>query len=759
MMTMDANKLWAKSKAKNEEERESMFLHKHLEDVYESACRVLDATAVDQLKALGLPVADYLERFKRCVKLAAACHDLGKANDHFQGMITGKRDVRTNPQGVRHEWISVLMLESMRDWLLPAVHGSEADFAIVEWAIGGHHPAYDRESPPRRCPPGAGNTLKPGTDHPQFAEILEWLRTIFSLAKEKPALPTAEWKLTGSSNVYAEFKEWRRKGTQRFETMAQDEQGFVAAIKDCLVAADIAGSAIPKTTATFDWIIDSFEALPTQNDLTTIVEVRKKSFQDYDAAREAFQTRVEQSKASVTYVKAGCGSGKTQAAYMWAANNYPTRRLFFCYPTTGTATEGYRDYLHEPNIDSTLFHSRRLIDLEAISNTCEAGKNSEQEELMKLDALDSWATPIVSCTVDTVLGIVQNNKRGLFAWPALAQSAFVFDEIHAYDDRLFGALLRFLQDLPGLPALLMTASLPEPREYALKEVLADRERELNCITGPASLETRPRYHKQSVPNNDPLELVKATLESGKKVLWVCNIVGRVMQFADMASQLKPKIYHSRFRYMDRVKRHTEVINAFKPDRPGPALAICSQVAEMSLDLSADLLVTDLATVPAMIQRMGRLNRYAKEGDATKPFVVIEPDNCKPYSSNEQTDGQAWLERLLDKEISQFNLSTAWLAVEADSQIDYREFMNSKWLDGGPLTEVTNLRGEGYTIAILMEEDLAAARSNNSTRLQLTLPMPIPNHLDWQKWKFYKGMPIAPKGTIDYSEARGASWSA
>src|SRR5206468_4565028 len=89
----------------------------------------------------------------------------------------------------------------------------------------------------------------------------------------------------------------------------------------------------------------------------------------------------------------------------------------------------------------------------------------------RLESLESWSTPIVACTVDTVLGLVQNNRRGLFAWPALVQSAFVFDEIHAYDNRLFGALLRFLRDLPGLPVLLMTASLPKAREMALRSVL------------------------------------------------------------------------------------------------------------------------------------------------------------------------------------------------------------------------------------------------------------------------------------------------
>src|SRR5262249_8208627 len=118
------------------------------------------------------------------------------------------------------------------------------------------------------------------------------------------------------------------------------------------------------------------------------------------------------------------------------------------------------------------------------------------------------------------------------------------------------------------------------------------------------------------------------------VLWVCNTVARVMEAAGSFREFRPLIYHSRFKYADRVERHKEVIDSFKAE--GPALAICSQVAEMSLDLSADLLVTDLAPVPALIQRLGRLNRRAKQGDPTRPFVVMEPGITLPYTSREMT---------------------------------------------------------------------------------------------------------------------------
>ena len=62
----------------------------------------------------------------------------------------------------------------------------------------------------------------------------------------------------------------------------------------------------------------------------------------------AFQTKIAATKSRLTIVRAGCGSGKTLVAYQWAAERCAGRRLYVCDPTTGTATEGYRDYLFDP---------------------------------------------------------------------------------------------------------------------------------------------------------------------------------------------------------------------------------------------------------------------------------------------------------------------------------------------------------------------------------------------------------------------------
>ena len=435
---MDPARLWAKSKRDDEPDVPSMFLLGHLQDVYTAAEKVLNATGDDQLLALGLSPDGYRKRLRRCVLLSAAVHDLGKANDHFQGMICGRRDVRQNPQGLRHEWVSVLMLEELREWSLPAVDGSAMDFAFVEWAVAGHHPAISHASPPRNCPDGSGTQIYLHLGHSDFRSSLDWLAIKFELDRPKP-LSGRSLDLSTLGQVFPVIKSWEKKARQSWDKLNDKDQRLVAAVKDCLVAADIAGSALPKAAPQdpkrWEWISASFSDGPKPGELQSIVDQRLNGC----AARE-FQSAVANSPASVTFVKAGCGTGKTLAAYMWAAKNYPLRRLYFCYPTTGTATEGFKDYLFEPDVRADLFHSRRDVDFEIILSTDADTINSEADMAIRIDSLDAWSTPIVACTVDTVLGIVQNNRRGLYAWPALAQAAFVFDEIHAYDDRLFGAI-------------------------------------------------------------------------------------------------------------------------------------------------------------------------------------------------------------------------------------------------------------------------------------------------------------------------------
>lgn len=316
---MNPERLWAKSKRDDEPLRDSMLLPGHLKDVHKAAGKVLDATGDEQLRAVGLNPGSYRGRLRRCVQQAAAVHDLGKANDHFQTMVRGKRDGLVRPQGLRHEWVTVLMLQELKTWLLPFI-GDETDFRIVEWAVSGHHPAAHHCSPPRLCPPGAGADIKFYVADEDFLRTLEWLKQTFSLG-EIPAMNLEPRSLVGLNNVFGKLGEWERESRRIWnERFLHEAEGrFVAVVKNCLIAADVAGSALPTKVSGADsinwgWIGESFSAKPQPEDLQSIVDERL----DGKEPRE-FQKEVANSKSAVTFVKAGCGAGKTVAAYLWAA--------------------------------------------------------------------------------------------------------------------------------------------------------------------------------------------------------------------------------------------------------------------------------------------------------------------------------------------------------------------------------------------------------------------------------------------------------
>ena len=183
------------------------------------------------------------------------------------------------------------------------------------------------------------------------------------------------------------------------------------------------------------------------------------------------------------------GTARRQPPTYAAQRHAVGRKLWFTYPTTGTASAGYQGYLYDhPDLLSALIHGRAQVDLQAMRGN---GKDDRDDEALRLESLLAWGRQAVVCTVDTVLGLFQNQRRPLFSFPAIAAGAFVFDEIHSYDARLFGSLLRFLQTFPGLPVLLMSASIPPGRMVKLREVLGERAGEE--IRGDKQTEGYRRY--------------------------------------------------------------------------------------------------------------------------------------------------------------------------------------------------------------------------------------------------------------------------
>lgn len=640
-------------------------------------------------------------------RLAAFLHDLGKANDHFQAVVRKLKNPMEHPQLMRHEALSVLLAWELKDWLA----SGKGNLMIALAAAGGHHLKLGGEAGRQTDELGEirnsgadkwtqGDRIVLYTNHKHFTGLLRYGQKACGLTSELPQdLPTI-WTI-------ADIKQRRNLILQHFAAWEADPV-LTAIVKALLVAGDTSGSALPANNLAIQpWIEKQLHYVLTEPELQHVINVRLNGNE-----LRPFQEQLGDTGSRVVLARAGCGTGKTLGAYNWAKHHAVGRKLFFCYPTTGTSTEGFLDYVHD-KVDSTLLHSRSAVDLEHL-DLHSTGDDDDLET--KLESFKAWSTKVNICTVDTVLGLLQCNRRPMYCFPAIAQAAFVFDEVHCYDDKLFGALLRFLEVVKA-PILLMSASFLPWQVQAIEQAVGGT---VKIIQGPRDLEIQARYrfHYGDAPD---WERVKAEFQQGGKILWVCNQVNTAVAVYEQAQQygLKPLLYHSRYKYGDRLNHHREVVDRFKED--GAVIAIATQVAEMSLDLSATLLVSQIADPAGLIQRLGRLNRRYCGRPLAAQFYPDEKVG-RPYSQD-QLDMGASLIQSFGGDVSQADLAQ-WLEKSA---MQGKPDRDSVWLDGEWRTYPTSLREAGYTTTVVLEEDVKTVEKLPAKLLsRYTVPLVVNN---------------------------------
>ncbi|WP_017660803.1 CRISPR-associated endonuclease Cas3'' [Baaleninema simplex] len=766
------DRLLAKSFEK--EWKGSCSLVGHTADVVNAVTLLIDILGARILEQFNLECS--LDELRETARLAAYFHDWGKANNHFQGVVRKdipkakpKRNPKVNPQLVRHEIFSMFLVWEFREWLQQA----DGDFMTALAVAGGHHLKLGGKGGAKTNDLGeirwgcGDDRIAFYFNHPDFRNLLKFgVRQIGCPAQLKLSRkPTLEWSL---SRLKVQQAEILRDGFFNWEPAPV----LTALLKALLVAGDSIGSASADGDIDLDkWVRDALHCTLTEDDLDRVIRSRLKG----NDLRK-FQRDLGNITERVGLARAGCGTGKTVGAYHWAKRHAVGRKLFFCYPTTGTSTEGFLDYVQD-ELKSVLSHSRADVDLELArtGEEEEVGNGTINEAAMKLRSFKEYAAQATVCTVDTVLGLMQCHRRPMYTFPAIANAAFVFDEVHCYDNRLFGALLRFLETVKA-PVLLMSASFLPSQLEAIQQAVGEPP---NVVEGPEELEAQPRYRFQYADEPN-WERVEAELTAGGKVLWVCNQVNTAVEVYEEAQRrgLKALLYHSRFRYEDRVRHHRDVVGAFKPNLfkmkmfvqlvPScplrderdvthfiatlfgcfsPVLAIATQVAEMSLDLSATLLVSQIADPAGLIQRLGRLNRRY----CGRPLDALFYADAKrfPYGKFQRDRGQAMV-RAFSGDVSQADLAN-WLEQQ---ESPLKPECDSVWLDGEWRTYPGHLRQEGVTVTALLEQDREQFQRDKSRLNLYTVPLVAPSK-QVSQWERFKGYPIAPSAEWQYCSTKGA----
>ncbi|WP_061236836.1 CRISPR-associated helicase/endonuclease Cas3 [Leptospira interrogans] len=690
-------------------------------------------------------------KFVLVVCLSAGLHDLGKANEDFQKMLQRRKYL----QRFRHEIWSVLALTGsgpFSDWFRKTI-GDETWVRIGQMGILSHHLKATRE------------TLY--ADH-ETAEIkvfwkdqgvIKMFQSICRLAGiSSPdfSSPSISSYTCLGEDADKSIRIWTREILNA--KIDPRYQHSIGAVRAMIIAADRLASAYKGADALKLWAEEALNRVLSEQECSKIVKqgLGEKNLRP-------FQKQVGDSTSRVTLVRAGCGNGKTIAAFQWAKTHSAGRKLFFCYPTMGTATEGFRDYVSDiPGLDALLSHSRASLDLGELAST---GEEDEGDSLnMHSRMLQEWTAQVTFCTVDQILGLLQNYRSSLTLSPAIFLGAFVFDEIHMYDSILFGNLLTFLKEFSHTSILLMTASLPETMLSAIQETVgADLG---PVISGEAQIEERLRYRILHSSREDALQKAIQEFKNGGRVLWVCNKVEHCLKLYDELSEkydIEALVYHSRFKYEDRKERHRAVIDSFQEGykKSLPVFAITTQVCEVSLDISATLLISELCPFAALIQRLGRVNRPGQEMEGIAQVLII-PFQGKPYEKENEDDGESELERckeilkpLLDRELSQKDLA---LALENAKGTEHQK-IPSQWLSLGWEAKPDSIRESGYTLDVILESDAYKVLKNErpweKSKLY-TIPMPIQKQFSYGEPPLR--IPVVPDSQIQYSSVRGGEWN-
>jgi CRISPR-associated endonuclease/helicase Cas3 len=317
------------------------------------------------------------------------------------------------------------------------------------------------------------------------------------------------------------------------------------------------------------------------------------------------------------------GSGKTEAALLWASQKKSHERIIYLLPTRVTSNSIYtrlQEYFDKTEV--AIVHSSALFLRKEID------ENYDKKEYLK-DR--TFFQNVNVCTIDQVL--TQGFNLGYWELKTfhMLNSWIIIDEIHLYAPytlALIISTISYLKNEFGARFFIMSATMPLKLRVLLQKTLGEEKYEL--IQDEELLDkSRNIYETRDCLIDELLNEITIEIKAGKKVLLVVNTVDEAIRIYQKLKRFASKAfcYHSRFMQKDRISKETEILTAEKSD--SSLLLVATQVVEVSLDIDFDILYSENAPIDAIIQRAGRVNRKRKK-DNTKVIVFRESEITRKW---------------------------------------------------------------------------------------------------------------------------------
>jgi len=347
----------------------------------------------------------------------------------------------------------------------------------------------------------------------------------------------------------------------------------------------------------------------------------------YDAPR-GVQEKVKQHRHEPAMIlRAPTGSGKTDAAMLWAQHQIEedrADRLAIAMPTRFTSNALAVDVSKNVG-DTGLYHSSAWytgLREEAEQGDLEMDNARELHRMARL-----LMTPVTVSTIDHLLIALTGTREDHHSiFFNLMNACVVIDEVDFYDAFVQANLLKLLRVLRlfEVPVLIMSATVPESAKalYGIEHLAEDRtdDEKTRCYIHEGGAAEKP---DQVAP-----VLEKALEPDEPAAIVYANTVSRALDYYDWFCDrgVRPILYHSRFTEPDKKRVEEKLISALGREawKKGTAsgIAVLTQIGEMSLNISAPLMVSDLCPYDRLAQRAGRLGRF--DGMEVGDLYVVTP---------------------------------------------------------------------------------------------------------------------------------------
>lgn len=441
------------------------------------------------------------------------------------------------------------------------------------------------------------------------------------------------------------------------------------------------------------WQFAEREARAAMRDVGLDVATSRQAVQSTPASFEAafgvarphsIQSMVTMSDAPLVVLESETGSGKTEAA-LWRFRHLFERGavdgLYFALPTRVAASQiharvmRFRDRVFGPKGGPTVVlavpgqvradHVRgRPLPEFGFAWDDDPNGDRDPARWAAEHPKRFLAAQIAVGTIDQVLLGTVRTRHAHLRGSLLLRHLLVVDEVHASDRYMGDLLVELLRwhVAAGGHALLLSATLGAGlRSQLLGTPRLDAETAEVAPYPAMSWAEQGREHTVKISSEGPEKVVTLdpqpiqsdtaavaflaveAAQAGAAVLIVRNTVGRAVETARAVEDLiglgspllfrvggVSTLHHGRFAAADRLLLDTAVEAALGRDRAGKGrVVVGTQTLEQSLDLDADLLLTDLCPVDVLLQRIGRLHRHTRARppgfEAARTIVLVPAD--------------------------------------------------------------------------------------------------------------------------------------